>query len=221
MVLLQLRQRSMKEIYILFILGLGCCSIQAQKFSTIEADFSIMEKHTLKDTSFLIVGSVSYDINDDRTTYEVSFPEKKIWEFRDSTLTVYDSLYKLEKVDTIGLVNELSIFKKILKDDLSDFGLIKAGFQIADVQKSSSSIIFTWKPPSQVKFIKEIISKKDDNNLTGLIVIDEDGKEINKTFYEDYLYIKDIPVPTRIKSHFKGDKEQVFKELQFRNVEIE
>lgn len=211
----------MKEIYIIIILGLGCCGIQAQKFSTIEADFSILEKNTLKDTSFLVVGSVAYDIHEDQTTYEVSFPEKKIWEFRDSTLTVYDSLYKLEKVDTIGLVNELSIFKKILKDELSDFGLSQAGFEIADVQKARNSIIFTWKPPAQIKFIKEIISKKDDNNLTGLIVVDENGKEINKTFYQDYVYVKDIPVPTRIKSHFKGDKEQIFKELQFRNVEIE
>lgn len=211
----------MKEIYILFFFGLGCSSIQAQKFSKISSEFSILEKNTLKDTSFLVVGSLSYDLNKDETIYKVSFPEKKIWEFRDSTLTVYDSLYKLERVDTIGLVNELSVFKKILKDELSDFGLVEAGFQIADVQKADDAVLFRWKPPSQIEFIKEILSKKESDNLTGLIVVDEDGKEINKTFYQDYIYVKDIPVPTRIKSHFKAEKEQIFKEIQFRNVEIE
>jgi len=211
----------MQKIIIAICFGLGCVSVQAQKFSRISSDFSILEKNTLKDTSFLVVGSLSYDLNEDHTIYDVTFPEKKIWEFRDSTLTVYDSLYKLERIDTIGLVSELSVFKKILKDELSDFGLDQAGFKIADVHKADNSVLFRWTPPAQIDFIKEILSKKENDNLTGLIVIDEYGKEINKTFYQDYQYIKDIPVPTRIKSHFVADKEQIFKEIQFRNVEIE
>lgn len=201
--------------------GLGCGCIQAQKFRTISSDFSILEKDTKKDTSYLVVGKVSYDLYEDQTIYDVTFPEKKTWEFVDSIMVVYDSLHKVERIDTVGLVNELSLFKKILKDELADFGLEQAGFSIADVQKANSSIIFRWKPPVQIEFIKEIISKKDDNNLTGLIVIDEEGKEISKTFYEDYIYVRDLPVPTKVKSHYKGKEQQVFKELQFRNIVIQ
>jgi len=173
------------------------------------------------DSSYVVIGTVEYDLSNDNTIYEVTFPNRRSWEFKDSTLFHYDSLYNLVKIDTIGTVNDYSIFKKILKDDLADFGLEEAGFSLVDVQKASRSVLMKWKPPIRMKFIKEIISKKDDNNLTGLIVVDENGKEINKTFYQDYIYVKGIPVPTRVKSHFRGDKEEIYKELQFRNVSIQ
>jgi len=211
----------MHKIILTFLFGLGCISIQAQKFSRISSDFSILEKNTLKDTSFLVVGNLSYDLNEDKTTYKVRFPETKTWEFKDSILVVYDSLSRIEKVDTIGLVNELSVFKKILNDDLADFGLLKGGFKVSEVQKSGNSVLLRWTPPVHIKFIKEVISKKDNNKLSGLIIIDENEKEISKVFYEDYIVVSDLPVPTVIKSQMVGDKEQIFKELQFRNVIIE
>lgn len=210
----------MQKILIVILFGLGCVSVQAQKFSTISSDFSILEKDTKKDTSFVVVGKLTYDLDEDHTIYEVKFPEKRTWEFVDSVLVVYDSLEQVVRRDTIGLVNELSVFKKILKNELNDFGLEEAGFTISDVQKAETSVVMKWQPPSQIEFIKEIISRKDDNNLTGLIVIDEHGKQISKTFYEDYIYVKDIPVPTTIKSQMTGKEQIIFKELQFRNVQI-
>jgi len=211
----------MREILIIIFFGLGCVSVQAQKFSKIYSDFSILEKHTGKDTSFLVIGKLLYDLYENKTTYDVSFPEKKTWEFQDSLLTVYDSLSQVEKIDTVGLVSEFSIFGKILKEDLANFGLEEVGFTVTEVERVANSVIVRWHPPSVMEFIEEIILKKDDGNLTGLIIIDEHGVEINKTFYHDYAYIKDIPVPTKIKSHFVSEEKEIFKELQFRNILIE
>jgi len=210
----------MIKYILLLIFGLGYLGIQAQLFSTLSADFSILEKNTLKDTSFLVIGSLTYDLSEDLTTYNVTFPERKTWKFSGVQLTVYDSLGKIEKVDSIGMVSELSIFKKILKDDLSDFGLEEAGFTITEIQKDGRAVIMQWKPPAHMSFIKNILSREEKGNLTGIIVIDEYGKEINKTFYQEYILVGNIPVPTKIKSHFKGKEEQIYKELQLRGVEI-
>ncbi len=167
------------------------------------------------------MGSLEYNLNEDYTIYKVDFPNKNIWEFRDSILYVYDLNDKLIRMDTLGMVNEFTIFQRVLKDELADFGLSEVGFKVVDVQQANSSVMMKWNPPPRMDFIKEVISKKDNNNLSGLIVIDEFGKEINKTFYEEYIYVKGVPVPTRVKSHFRANKEQIFKELQFRNVVIE
>ncbi len=211
----------LKNIIITLIFGLGCIAVQAQKFTSIKSDFSILEKNTLQDSAFLVVGSLEYNLNSNYTIYKVDFPNKTTWEFRDSILTVYNDKDELEKTDTLGMMNDLVIFKKILRDELADFGLKEAGFSVIDVQQASSSVMMKWTPPPRMAFIKEVISKLDNNNLSGLIVIDENGKEINKTFYQDYVYVRGVPVPTKVKSHFIGDEEQIFKELQFRNVIIE
>lgn len=209
-----------KKIIITLIFGLGCICIQAQKFSTLSSDFSILEKNTLKDSAYLVKGKLHYDLTKDLTVYALDFPSKKTWEFKDSILTVFDSSLQIVRKDTVGNISEMSMFKKILTNDLHDFGLKSGGFTIDNVERAGNSVIFVWKPPAHISFIEQIISQEIDRKLTGIIFVDEKGKEFNKTFYEDYLVVNTVDVPTRIKSHFTGQEEQIFKEIQLRNVEI-
>lgn len=194
--------------------------IQAQKFGTFTADFSILEKNTVLDTSYVIVGNLEYNLYEDRTLYSVTFPEKKFWEFQDSILTVKDSLGDCLSTDTVGQISEYSLFKRVLTGNMGDFGLLQAGFTIEDVERADNSVIYQWKAPAQAEFIDKVISKKTDDLLDGVIFVDENGKEFNKTFYEDYVFINNVPVPSKIKSHFTGVETEIFKELSFRNIDI-
>ena len=184
------------------------------------ADFSILEKNTGTDSSSVVVGHVNYDLVQDETIYQLSFPYTKSWVFEDSIMTVLDSIGQVERIDTIGAINELSIFKKILLDELADFGLMQAGFQIAEVVKSGEAVIFSWNPPPKLEFIQKIITKKRQDRLEGIIVVDENGKEISKSFYDEYLMVNGIPVPQSIKSYYEGSGDEIFRELQFRNIVI-
>jgi len=220
---LQLHQHKYKIHSILWsvFFFLSIHLVQAQKFSRLDADFSILEKNTLIDSSYLVVGKISFDLYKDEAIYTVDFPERVYYEFKDTIRTIYDSLHNVVKVDTIGLMNETFVFKKILTDKLSDFDLKSAGFTITDVSKYDESVVFEYSPPPQMTFVSTVYLQKIDSNISGIIFIDENGKQFNKTFYENYVNIKNIAVPTKIKSQFTGVEQQVFKELQLRNIEIQ
>ncbi len=211
----------MKVILWVFLLGCTASICTAQKFSNFQAEFSILEKNTLIDSSYIVVGNLSYDLYEDLAIYAVEFPSKVYYEFRDSIRIVYDSVHVEVKRDTVGMMNETFVFKKILSNKLSDFDLKSAGFTIKDVAQQESSVVFEYEPPSHMTFISNVYLQKIDSQISGIIFVDEDGKQFNKTFYEDYIYEKDIAVPTRIKSQYIGQEQHVFKELQLRNVKIE
>jgi hypothetical protein len=103
----------------------------------------------------------------------------------------------------------------------NDFGLTDLGFTVLKVEELEEGLMQVWEPPAQFKtFMKFITTVIKENLLQSVIVTDIDDEEINKTFYEDYKIINDIPVPCKIISHYKTTKEEVFKALTFRNVKI-
>ncbi len=211
----------MKFIWWGICIALSSTICGAQKFSNFEAEFSILEKNTLIDSSYIVVGNLTYDLYEDLAVYSVKFPSPGYYEFRDSVRIIYDSLHTEIKRDTVGMMNETFVFKKILSNQLSDFDLKSAGFTIKDVSKQEDSVVFEYEPPEHMTFIDDVYLQKIDNKISGIIFIDENGKQFNKTFYEDYIYEKNIAVPTRIKSQYIGQEQHVFKELQLRNVKID
>lgn len=212
--------RSPKSLTWVFLIVFWASNLGAQKFSNFKADFSILEKNTLIDSSYLVVGDLTYDLFDDKAVYSVRFPNTVYYEFTDSVRIVYDSLHSELKRDTIGMMNETFVFKKILTNKLSDFDLKAAGFTIKDVTNNDSSVIFEYDPPDHMTFISTVYLQKIENQISGIIFIDEDGVQFNKTFYEEYVYVNNIAVPTKIKSQYIGQEQQVFKELQLRNIQI-
>lgn len=55
----------------------------------------------------------------------------------------------------------------------------------------------------------------------GIVFYDVEEKEINKTFYENYQIIKDLPVPMKIVSQYSGNEQQLYKSITFDNVVVE
>ncbi len=201
----------------------ACHSLLGQKYSRLQAAFSIIEKNTLTDSSFIVIGTVDYDLFSDISKYSITFPTETTWIFQDSTITSYDAEMNITDIDTVGTAfNEYTVFRKILLDELTDFGLVEAGFEISEVEKVDESIIYQWIPPEgQFDFIKYIVTEQVEEKLTGLIIIDENDKSINETYYEDYHLVNDLSIPQKIKLHFTGEEEEIFKTISFRDVKIQ
>lgn len=209
---------------LIFIFILACClsnALNAQKYHLFQAGFSIKEKRTGTEKSTLMMGKVSYDNHQNKAEYFLSFPQKERWVIQDSTLHKYvgDSLVTTK---VLGQVNDFIMFKNILEYKDNDFGLSSAGFVITSVQESDEELIMEWEPPSAFKsFLKKVITHVKDNLLMGIVFYDIEEKEINKTFYENYQIIKDLPVPMKIVSQYSGNEQQLYKSITFDNVVVE
>lgn len=191
-----------------------------QKYSSMNANFTIKEVNTQNDKSTLIMGAVFYDNVKSIIEYDIKFPKKEKWIIKDSTLFKYvsDSLMSTSKA---SYLNEQMVFKSILEYDNQDFGLKEAGFTIASVSEYKDGVVLEWSPPIQMEdFMQKVISQLKDNLLQSIIFIDVDGKQFNKTYYENYEYINNLPVPLKISSHFMAKKQEIFKVIAFKNVEI-
>jgi len=203
-----------------FLFCFICLYSNAQKYVNLSAEFSLIEKNTLKDTSVLVHGDITYNLTDNETKYAVSFPEAETWHFQDSTLTIVNANKKITKKE-FSEINQLTIFNKILTYQLQDFGLKESGFTIDEVEELDDSVIAKWKPPVAAQtYLDYVITEVVDQKLVSALFYDVDGKAINKTYYEDYALINGVPVPKVMKSHFKAQEEEIFKVLILSNVEI-
>ncbi len=193
----------------------------SQKYSNFKSDFTIKEKRGGEDKAILMVGSLVFDNVGNKTTYNIKFPKKETWILQDSFLTIIRNDSTLHK-KTKGNLNEYLMFKNILEYKDNDFGLTSMGFKIQNVDDSNDNLLMTWSPPQGYdKFIKKVETTLKDNLLTSVIVTDVDNFEISKIFYDDYKMIQDLPVPYKITSQVSSKKEDVFKSISFKNVEIQ
>jgi hypothetical protein len=208
------------KLIIILTIGFLSFTSYSQKNNIFSSSFSIKEKKTSVEKSNLMVGTLSYNNSENKIIYNITFPEKEVWVMQDSFLNI-------SKNDTIKEKRKLSnfteylMFKNILEQKNNDFGLSELGFVVSKVEEIEEEILVIWDPPVRFKtFILNIKTVVKDNLLQTVIVTDVDGMEINKTFYEDYKMINDLPVPHKILSNFKSTKEEIYKSLTFRNVKI-
>lgn len=211
---------SCNKLIILFVLY-SFTSLKSQLYNHFEADFSMMEKNVTLDSSYLNVGHISYDLYLNLATYDLVFPIKRKYIIRDSILTEFDSLDNLIRVKTMSNLNELAVFKNILKNEMGDFGIKESGFTIHDVQKVEASVLTFWQAPHYIKLVKEIITKKTDNILTGVIYKDGEKNTLNRMFFENYINLKGLQIPQAIKSYFIINEKEVYKQMTLSNVNIQ
>jgi hypothetical protein len=202
-------------------LVLACFVIYSQKYQHFYADFSIKQKSTKEDKYNLIVGNIDFDNKLNKAIYNIHFPQKEKWIIQDSFVYKYknDTLTQTSKV---GIVNDYLFFKQIIEHKDNDFGLTQYGFMSVAVEETEDHISMEWEPPSQFKtFLKKAYTQVKDNLLTGVIFIDNNGVEINKTYYDNYEIVNDLPVPMKISSHYIAEKEELFKTITLRKVRLE
>lgn len=212
--------RYTSKLVLLFILLFFSTLLKSQLYNHIEADFSMMEKNVTKDSSYLNLGHVKYDLFLNLASYEFNFPVKRKYVIKDSILTEYDSLGTFVQTKTVGNINELNVFKNILKNEMGEFGIKESGFTISDVQKTDDSVLTFWEAPPYVTLVKEIITKKTNNIITGVIYKDAEMNTLNKMFFEQYNTVKGLQIPQAIKSHFFINDKEVYKQITLSEVNI-
>lgn len=200
---------------------LATVSIYSQKYQHFYADFSIKQKSTKEDKYNLIVGKIDFDNKLNKAIYNIHFPQKEQWVIQDSFVYKYknDTLVNTSKV---GIVNDYLFFKQIIEHKDNDFGLSEYGFASVGVVEYEDHISMEWEPPAQFKtFLKKAYTQVKDNLLMGVIFVDNNDVEINKTFYDNYENVNDLPVPMKISSHYIAEKEELFKTITLRKVRLE
>jgi len=217
----------MKHVYriiILSLLGAFFCAtdLVAQKeiYYRLRADFSIKEKST-DGKSSLTMGQVFYDKLKKKIVYNIRFPEKELWLFKDT------SMYKIqgkniEKKPLVPGYIEFSIFNLSLNNTLKDYGLKKTMFSLGNVTKDKDMVISTWVPKKEYDhLLGEVKISVKNNKLYGVIFYNSKKKMIGKQIFSEYVTIQGFEFPTKI-LHFAylENGQEIHQMTTFKNVKI-
>ncbi|MEL6133434.1 MAG: hypothetical protein AAFR59_08740 [Bacteroidota bacterium] len=187
------------KIFLYFSVGIGLSlsSAYGQFYQRVEADFTIKEQ--LSDSlSNLTFGRVYYDLGQQKLMYQVKFPKREIWGFRDSLFyrKTEDSVF-LNKSSPEAI--QTSIFHLVLAGDLENFGLPDTVFQKIDVRKEDGKIITTFHPVAPFdKVFGPVYISKEQKVVTGVILTDNEGEVIGKQFFRKYNMSLPLPFPREI-----------------------
>ena len=211
----------MNSKYILLVVLAFCTyTIQCQTFNNFEADFTNKEKYKFAQKSHLFKGSVKVNSIDQTSYFTLTFPNREKWLLKDSLLTqiVNDSV--IQSIN-VGQFENFSLIKEVNSAIKKDYGLSEIGFTQKFTTADSSGVKVEWMPPTVLKEIFLMaITHISDNLLRSVFLFDTKGTLVSSTYFEDYLFIKNIPIPTKIMSKIVGDNEIVFKSLEFKNIKI-
>jgi len=207
------------------IITLLCCiflvnSLFGQDFFRFKADFSIKEKDNTEAKGVLITGQVYYDKNLGKTNYSIRFPESEQWILQDTFLyrIVADTLASRRTIAPLG---EYSFFNLILNQQLTDFGLAKAGYTPGEVRLEGKQVLSTWNPPAQMAAqVGAVILAQENKLLTGAAFMDKAGKVLGKFYFQDYRTIDGLPAPGKIYQVYYREKSEFVRLLTFKNVLI-
>lgn len=207
--------------YILLVVLAFCTyTIQCQTFNNFEADFTIKEKYKFAQISHLFKGSVKVNSIDQTSYFTLTFPNREKWLLKDSLLTqiVNDSV--IQSIN-VGQFENFSLIKEVNSAIKKDYGLSEIGFTQKNTTADSSGVKVEWMPPAVMKEIFLMaITHISDNLLRSVSLFDTKEALVSSTYFEDYIFIKNIPIPTKIMSKIVGDNEIVFKSLEFKNIKI-
>jgi hypothetical protein len=194
----------------------------AQEFYRIKADFSIKEKESGQAQGNLITGTVYYDKNLGKTNYNVRFPEPESWWMQDTFMyrMVKDTLAAVKK---IAPFNEYSFFHLILNQQLTDFGLSKAGYEPGEVTQEGRQVLSTWNPPAQLAKLADlgpVVIAQENKRLTGIAFQDKNGKVLGKFYLQEYQVLDGLPVPTKIYQVYYKETTEFIRLISFKNIQI-
>ena len=197
----------------------GFRTSDAQDFFRFKADFSI-KKINADSTVQLTVGIIYFDKTENKTVYNVKYPEKQIWVLQDTILQKYEENKLIDSVLIPEFAENHSIFSMAFDNTLQNFGLENFGFVLNNTKTENSTILAEWIPEKETENkIKKILLSKN-RNLNAVIVYSAENKIISKIFLEEYQNIKGIEFPCRIlRINYFSDKKY-FEKTEFSNIII-
>lgn len=191
----------------------------SQKFYRVKANITIKDKNS--DGKYnLTKGILYYDINYRKAVYNISFPENAMIVIADTvSYTIKEG--KKTKSKSLKEFLDFSLFNLCLTGKLDYYGLKDTPFTISKTEKQDSLVITTWSPPQKLRKKKGVIKVSVKNKkLFGVIIYDVKGNIISKQFFEDYIVVKNLTIPTKIVS-FSYIKGKTFTQItEFKNITI-
>lgn len=166
------------------------------------------------------MGKLFYDKNLKQIVYVVSFPEREIWVQKDTIL------YKIVDSKVIGKQRipagiEFSIYNLALNGNLAYYGLKKTKFRIKKVEKSDSSVISTWEPPTESKkYLGDILLSNVKQQLDGIVFKNSAGEVVARQFFRNYIKVKGISFPQEIIKENYVNGQKVYELTTFSNILI-
>ena len=156
----------------------------------------------------LILGSCYYDKNLDKLTYSLTFPNEEQWVVADSFIyTIKDGTTVSRS--SVPPITEHNIFRMLLDQTFSEFGMLKSGYEIQNVSRKGSEVFVTYRPPEQYReVLGSLVLVKQRKKLKGAVYYEPDGNMMFRQQLLDYEIVSGLPIPTQL-THIiqKGNKE--------------
>ena len=196
--------------------------VVSQDFFRFQADFTLKEISSIGDSleRRLVIGSCYYDNNLNKLTYYLSFPDSEQWVVHDTFIyTLKDDVVINET--SVPRITEHNIFKMLLEQTFTEFGMLKSGYQIQKVKKLGNEIFVTYQPPKEhAEVLGSLVLIKEKKMLKGVIYYEPDGNMMFRQQLNDYQVIDGLPVPGKVVHILeKGDKK-IQRVLAFENIRI-
>ncbi|MFN4122106.1 MAG: hypothetical protein ACK4GL_02240 [Flavobacteriales bacterium] len=190
-----------------------------QHYFRLKADFSIKEKFYDGKMS-LSRGSVYFDKVHDKLVYKISFPEKELWVFKDTTFYRFvDNTLKSKQM--VPFNPAATMFSNLLNKSMHNFGLEKSLYKIEKVEKEGDLVITTWKPDQKVsKMFGKVITSKKNNQLYGVAFYTTQNELIKKQFFKEYIKVAGIEFPTDVTEIHYLTQGKDIKQTTYRNIVI-
>jgi len=207
------------KFYVSIFLYLISVELFSQEFFRIEAEYSIKENSSA-DSPMLNMGKGYFDINNRTLLFDTKFPEKEIVLMNDSLMLKIKNDEVVEVIHSQNFI-DFTIFSLILNGKLPYFGLKNTRYALTNIEKDQGMVITTWEPPDEVKELKgKMLLSQIDKQLYGLISFDGNNKMISKQFFEEYITLDGINVPTRVTQFFYKGMEEKIKLTTYKNIKI-
>jgi hypothetical protein len=206
-----------------FIFLFAAFFLKGQLYKRIEATYSIKEQ-LFDGSQNLQVGRVYFDAFNKQICYKISFPSKETIIVSDTIMVSINEAGIKNVVIGKGMIS-FSIFNLLLQGDLPYFGLQKMSFKITDIHNEDTLVVSTWESIEDTRIlIDKVMLAQHNKRLFSFIGFDNNQKVVTKQFYEYYVNIDGLDIPTRVVSFFyDNDKKSIewlnLKDIRLNNLE--
>lgn len=195
---------------------------EAQDYFRFRSDFTLKEISSVGDSleRRLIIGTCTFDNKINKLTYNLSFPQEEQWIIQDTFVYTLKQGKLVDKT-TAPYITEHSIFKMLLAQSLSDFGLIKSGYQIESVKRLEDQVYITYLPPDEyLDALGPLVLINEKKLLKGVIYYEPTGNMMFRQQLDDYQVIDGLPIPGQLTHIVEKDGKSIKRVLSFDHVVI-
>ena len=201
------------------LIFLGSYSLIGQKaYSRIEAEITIKE---IDSSSRITTGKMYYDKNLGAIYYSIKYPSREVVVYTDTMI------YKLSEgkvlqnhKSTNGL--KFNIFNLVLNSQMEYYGLNSSSYELIKTKKDKDQIITIWEPKFKNKKYRsgKIIMSQKNKLIFGLVSFHPDGSIISKQFFEDYINIAGLMIPSKITQIALFKEKPEYKITTYKNIKV-